>query len=265
MAYKRSFRSRPRRFMRRRNTGRFRRYGRFKRRQNNLSYTTQKGSGTRLIQFRGRKLKSSVFKRKLWDSTIMKTHYRSYQTITTAYNTQASTSSMTITFFDPFTNGSFFWTTAGGAQPASPGGSVPLFEAEIILRGGKWSISYTNTDASRIIRVWVWYVYTTGRPDTSIIPTTANVGWDPSVIPDFRQKYGKVFRQEAVILSPGQCWSSEKKLGIKRIDQSDFSSLLGNTPVVLMGVENMTDAVSATGLLKHTLNVSFSGDAIGTT
>lgn len=237
----------------------------YKRGNKYSSFTSQKGTGTVNIPFKARRTSYSRIKKLLWDSTISKQHYRSYQTVTGAANTNASAALMQISFVDPFTNGSFFWTTGGGAQPEAAGGTVPLFDAKIILRGGKWTLSYTNTSATDVIKVSVWHVYTNPRPDTTIIPTTAGPGWDPSIIPDFNYKYGKVFRNETVILSPLQSWTTERRLGIKSIDQSDFATLIGNTPVILFGLENMSQNASATGFTKHTLNCSFSADAIGTT
>lgn len=261
MAFKRRY---VRRSTRRTKRGTMRRsYKRTARRYG--SYTSQKGTGSNPVPYRSRKINKRRYKRILWDATQIKHHYRSFQTVTGAANTNASAALMQISFVDPFTNGSFFWTAAGGAQPETAGGTVPLFDAEIILRGGKWTLSYTNTSTTDVIKMSVWYVFTNSRPDTSIIPTTAGPGWDPSVIPDFAYKYGKIFKSETVILSPLQSWTTERRLGIKRIDQSDFTTLIGNSPVILFGLENMSQNLSATGFTKHTLNCSFSADAIGST
>lgn len=232
------------------------------RRSKYASFTSQRGTGTVGVRYKSRRIGRSRFNHTLWTATLTKNHYRSYQTVVSNANTNASASLMQLSFIDPFTNGSFFWTSAGGCQPDSAGGTVPLFDSTIILRGGKWQVAYTNT-SSDVIKVSVWYVYTIGRPDTSILPTTAGSGWDPSVIPDFYYKYGKIFRQEQVLLSPSQSWNTERRLGIKKIDMSDFTSLIGHTPVIILGLENMSQSVSATGFIKHTLNVSFAADAIG--
>jgi len=229
------------------------------------SYTTRNSAGTRLIGYRGKRIGRRAFNSNLWKSTQMKHHFRSLQSLSSAYNSQASLTSGTITFIDPFTNGSFFWTAAGGAIPESAGGTVPLFDSRIILRGGKWTISLTNSDSTNAqpVKLTLFHVMTTSRPDTSIIPTTAPPGWDPSLIPDFTYKYGKLLYQESVILRFLESYTIEKRIPLKSIDQSDFASLLGNTPVILLQLESMQLATAVPCVLKHTLNCSFSADAIG--
>lgn len=231
------------------------------------SFTTRNSTGTRLIGYRGKRMGRRAFNNTLWKSTQMKQHYRSIQSIAGAYNSQASLTSGTLTFIDPFTNGNFFWTAAGGAQPEAAGGTVPLFDAKIILRGGKWTVSLTNSDSSNAqpVKLTLFHIMTTSRPDTSIIPATAPPGWDPSLIPDFTYKYGKLMYQESVILRFLESYTIEKRIPLKSIDQSDFSTLLGNTPVILLLLESMQTANSVPCTLKHTLNCSFSADAIGST
>jgi len=264
MAFKRSLRSR--RFVRRRAPIRRKRFTR-KRAPRFRSATTRSAGGSKLIGYRGKKLGRRQFNSILWKDTLMKQHYRSLQTITGAYNSQALAANMTITFIDPFTNGSFFWTAAGGAIPEAAGGTVPLFDAKITLRGGKWTVSMANNDSANLntLKLTLWHVRTISRPDTSIIPTTAPAGWDPSLIPDFTYKYGKVFYQESVQLKPQESYTIEKRIGIKLIDQSDFTTLIGNTDIILLGSETMNKDQATAGFLKHTLNCSFSADAIGTT
>jgi len=256
--FKRSRRSLPKRALRFRRTFR-------KRVPKTSTFTSQKGTASRGVDYKHKRFNRRAFSKRLWNSTLDKTHWRSYQTVTGSANTNASAALMQISFVDPFTNGAFFWTSAGGAQPTDTGGSVPLFSGDIILRGGKWSLTYCNTSATDTIKMTVWYTFTVSRPDTSIIPTTAGPGWDPSMLPDFATKYGKIMRTEQVLLAPLQTWEYQKRLFIRKFDQYDAASLLGNTPVLLFGLENCTQNALAAGFLKHTLNVSFSGDAIGTT
>lgn len=227
------------------------------------TYTTQSGTGHAGILYQRRKKNIRLVRNQLYRDTQYKTHYRCYFTVAGAANTAASQTNMQISFVNPFNNGSDFWTAAGGAQIVDSAGIVPLFLDDLVIRGGKWSYQYTNTDPSRTIRVRIWYIFTNSRPDTSIIPTSVQTGWDPSVIPDFNSKYGKVLWHENVILTPGQSWNYEERVKVQRIDQ-DVYHLLGRLPIFLFGLENMTDAVNASGTAKHTLNISFSGDSAGT-
>lgn len=261
--YRRNWRRRHAvRFAVRSYSRRRRSYGRARK----LNSATDQSGYARGLTYRSRGLRRKAFSRLIWKNTIASDHWRSFGSSTVAGRTAAAQLSGTITRVLPlFQGNSPFWTAAGGAQPTDTGGTVPLFQGDIILRGGM--ISQTVSIAplsSDQIAVDTWIVWTQPSP-RGIVPTTAGWGWDPTSTADFVREVGKPRHFKRTILSTNQLYVTiDYRLPCMKIDQSVFQQS-GRQPMLLTMVTNLTSTTAAAYTIIYKWNVSYSGDAIGTT
>lgn len=225
---------------------------------------TSKATTGQSLAFKAKRLSRKRYKNLLWTSTIMAPHYRSLQSNAATIVTQANEAVGTIGLDRPLRLGSnAFWVTAGGAQNINFGTTIPLFSGDIILRGGMWGMQFRNGSATLPIGIKVYVGRTMANP-TASLPGTSNVGWDPSLVSEFKSEYGKITYNTVVQLEPGESFKLERRVGIQKIDQNVWSAY-GNMPFVLVHVYNIGHATAVTCNVLTYYNLSFSADAIGTT
>lgn len=260
-----SSRMRGRTVRRRLNFGR----PRFRRRVRRFTGYTNRASGaTSVGRFRTRRTRPSTFRRRLWNASVDKSHYRSVGAATLTVPTPI-TNILTTATLQIITPGNAFWTVAGGAQPEDTGVLVPSFSGDITLRGGVTKLTIANrTIATEVtptdnVRVTVFTVWTNPAAPVFIFPTTVPISWDPSVFPDF-QRYGRVIgRREAILSASGDTLELSFRHRVQRIDQAVFNA--GGNRLqyfVLVSETTNSDATGAEQVdITNAINYSFAADA----
>lgn len=252
--------------IKRRRMLRRRRFGR----RSRLQGITNRMSGASSIgRFRTRRTRPSTFRRRLWQSTQDKSHYRSVGAAATAVSTQGGGNGMTQATLTVITPGNQFWTTGGGAVSEDAGVALPTFVGDIILRGGISKLSVSNrvggTEVSPTdnVRVTIFTVWTQPDIPPFTFPAAVPITWDPSVFGDF-QRYGKVIgKKEAILQAHGDSVEVTFRHRIQRIDQNVHFNL-GSRLVWFVLVSEMsnsdTNTVETVDIV-NSISYSFVGDA----
>jgi len=245
-----------RRFGRRRNGSRFRRSGR------RISGVSGQAGNFGSSGFRTRRTSRRQWRNLLWRETQSKQHWRSNLSASTPITTQSSPDLVDVVTAQAI--GTNFWTTAGGTVPAETGVAVPGFVGDIVLRGGKSTISFcniSNADTGDACRVRLWMVWTITRPEFSLVPATpVPNAWDPSMIPDFG-RIGKVIGFREFWVNPGSVpmqvtfrWKPQK------VDRTIHN--IGGETLVYFFTINGHNTGSDTVVEQLSYNISFAADAI---
>jgi hypothetical protein len=232
------------------------------------AFTSRKGpfSGT---PFRGRRIKPHAWKRSLFSHTRHLNHWRSNSAQAFTTSTGGTVGVGNIVVHTPLVPiaGMPFWTIGGGAVSTDTGVAVPLFDGDIILRGGKIGITLvkdvTSTD---VIQVQVWVFRLIPNPELGLIPSNSPLGWDPSLTADISRAFGKVIGYKTTTMTvTGEDFTMEYRLGVQKMDQHIVATDTGSQPLFFIKCTNLTSNtdVNVHGLIYH--NVSFTGDAIGST
>lgn len=231
---------------------------------NSVAYNNQNGIG-KSLPFKGRKLTKKSWNHKLWDSTLQKAHYRSNGAIGGVLSTPNLNTQVTIVTAQALNNGvAQFWQTGGGAIEVNDGFGVPTFEDDIIVRGGKVGITLFNLGGDGAagnspVRAEVFLVKQSPRPTLSNLPGTAFVGWDPTIIPEFKRDIGTIVFRREIIIEPGQLFACERRIPIMKIDQESFST--DNQRWIWIVAANDFENTSAVSVNIITFfNLSFSAD-----
>jgi len=185
-------------------------------------------------RFRSRRIGTRRWKSILWRDTLSNTHYRSVKTNT---GTFVPTDQVISNFvrLEMMLGGDFnvindpgpFWTAPGGLQPNEIGATLPTFgDGDIVLRGGMAFITFApNANVTTAFRIKVWVVKAQKNPSLEVwnaitVPTDHNAAWDPSIIPEFRQDFGKIMMAKEVLLQPGSMPVEFKwRQTVQKIDQ----------------------------------------------
>lgn len=251
-----------RRFMRRR------RYGR-----RTSTFTTQSGRGNAAVSlFRKRRFSARRYQRRLYRQTEFMPHYRSVRGFGVPHTTAGAINDAASNVFveEPLQPlGADFWTAAGGA--VSTDTTLPIFNNNsIVIRGGNVWLTIQNTDPDTVgsgfagssLRVKFWFGYTADRPVNIVaqFPSLQDNGWDPSLLGDFADNYGKIYYQTEVLLSPGQAFEFKRKLRASKIEYTTFKAQ-GNQPFFMYQVFPLDTGALGTFAVKAGYNLSFSGDA----
>jgi len=229
-------------------------------------FTSQSGIGSGL-RYRARKQSISLWRKKLWDATLFKKHYRSVRNTTASVATPVLQNQATIEFSNALRLGSNdFYTTAGGAFDPD-GLTVPTFvpDDDIVIRGGKITLRICNkhdTEANADpldVRV---YLIRSGRNYSQAgLITTQAVNWDPSMFIDFQTNLGRIVYNKKFLLRDEETASIEYRLKIQKIDQTDYQN--GRLSYHWIMVVSNPDTVGARQLQYTTgYSLSFTGDAI---
>lgn len=226
-------------------------------------FTSLNTKGTS-VGFRGKKISRRVYRSYLWDSTMFKTHWRSLLTTAGDVTTPANDVAATVTGLNMYRHTTNpFWTTAGGGIVVDTGNTLPLFSGDIILRGGVYTCTFSNTTANDMV-LKIWMSTTVGDPSLAIVPSTVPIGWDPSSSPDFNSQVAKTWEQKTVHIEGGNSYSISKRFKLQKIDSVTYG-IEGLSPVIWMSIGNLGHSTASICRVARSYNLSFSADAIGTT
>lgn len=269
-SYRRTFRRANRRpFLRRRGASTFRRRG-FK----SSAFTDYKGNVT-TFGFRGRRVRPTLYRKILWRDTLSKNHYRSLLSETQTLATEAGNALGLAYALLPQMDGigttnQAFWDT--GVVQTDEGVTVPAtWAGDIIQRGGAVKCQIFNPSNTDSVGFKLFIVKTIKNPDLALFPNAAQVPrlWDPSTIPDFARKVGKVLMSREGTIRVLSSSSVEYKLRVSKIDQSEFRVagspnvlVAGNQIMFLLVVYNLSITTAINTVVNTSSSMSFSADAL---
>lgn len=205
------------------------RFSRFRKRRSGgrrlINLSTNKGAA-RSFGFRSKRLSSRAYKKKLWDSSLMKAHYRSNAGFAGSITTNVGDStSDEIAVFDVLglnSNATAFWLLAGGAKQLDPGNNPPGFIDDIVVRGGIASISIYNNSTAHPIRASVYLIKESNQPNYGIIPSEVSELWDPTLVADFAGDIGKVLLKRTFLIESNATEKVMWRVPIFKIDQGQW-------------------------------------------
>lgn len=224
------------------------------------NYTSNAQKGT-VLGFRGKKTSRRAYKKHLWDSSTFTTHYRSGNAITSTHATLASVVDGPVNGFNMLRYGVPFWTTGGGAITPDTGIAMPpLAGGNVVLRGGVWTMSISNT-GDHDITVRMFQGWTVDKPTFSPYePSTNGRGWEPSTSPDFTRFVAKIYKTSESIVQPGESWTFGGRLKLQKIDVAQYT-LEGRCPIIYLHVYNTGVPIAVGYRVTSTYNLSFTMDA----
>jgi len=224
-----------------------------------ISWTSQSG-GSRGIAYKGRKTSSRAWHRILWRNTVAKSHFRSNAAQSSIVTTPALATVMITNQRQALNATGAFWTAAGGTVPLDVGATVPIFNGDIILRGGKVGISFYNTSATVPLYIQLFLVRDVPRDVLANIPLNPAVGWDHTHVPEFHTDIAKyIITQKQFTIKPEEACQTEVRLKPMKIDQQDW--VVDQQQLTWLIAITDYDGVAATPVrITHYHNVSFSGD-----
>jgi len=197
----------------------------------------------------------------IWRSSLQMAHYRSNAAYASTIVTRPLTVEKTVSVIEALYNGaSAFWNASGGAQMLDAASLVPAFSSDIVLRGGKTSLSFFNDSTVNPVEIEAFYVAPIARVTTSSIPTSVSVGWDPSIIPEFNTTVGRIIYRTKFLLEPLATSTIDRRLRVQKIDQAAFTS--GQRPRWIVTARDFAgSAVLTTNVICCvSFNLSFAGD-----
>jgi len=245
-----------------------------RRRVSGASTTTRASGATSIGTFKGKRTSLRTYRNILWRDTLMKTHWRSTFDTTGNITTPNTVTNATLTLIPAMP---VFYTVGGGLQQVDNAVTPPLFTGNIVLRGGICRLALANrinpteVQNTDCCRVTVYAVWTTASPIAAGgFPASLSTMWDPSLQPDF-ERFGKVmWKKEAILKADGEAAQFYFKFKVQKIDQAIYTlNPRGQTLVWMVLVSQLTNTETIATpevvdfVTSH--NVSFSGDAIGTT
>lgn len=241
-----------------------RKYTRSRRSKRIGTNTNRNSYGSAIGSYRTRKNTRRTWRSLLWRNTMAMSHYRSVGSASQQLTTPNNTTQASLAVIFP---GRFFWTVGGGAQELDAGAGVPLFEGDVVLRGGIVKMSFTNNwssvGGSDPVRVVVFAVWTNPDPNLFAFSAVQPLLWDPSHQQEFR-RYGKVlYRREWLLKGDSEVCELTHRMRVQKIDQGihqNFGSSLAF--FVLVSQTANTEAVIAgeTVTIVNSISFSFSGD-----
>lgn len=260
-----------------------RKFSKGRRGRGRLSVSAQAGNLSS-AGFRRNRIRPRTLRKFLWRDTIYKNHFRSAADRSTSITTPPPAGLPLVPQLDtvrfnfvsvlpdnataPFTP---FWTTGGGAISSDTGVAVPLFNGDIVIRGGMARATFNNNGTSDAVRLRLFMVRSIYNPNFSVLPAANSIfgptSWDPSLLPDF-VKFGRVLRSWEFLMLPGQRPITVKfPLKTRKIDQDIHNSARGQRFFWMFHVSNCSDVDTAANTVTthFSHNLSFVGDAIGTT
>lgn len=244
-----------------------RRFVRRRRSKRSTNWTSQRGSGSG-VGFSAKRTTRRQFKHLLWNASTALTHYRSNNSFLTNVATPASAASMTsVVVASRRFGGNNFWVTAGGAINPD-GGAIPTFQTstDITCRGGMYGIRMTNSpDALDVdkdpLSVIVYLVRTTKNWNSTNLPATVSVGFDPTLVQDFQTNIGTVVFRKNYLIAEGESFNIERRMGLSKIDQTEYVGSQSEM-VWMVFAGNTSSTVSKALVLTTYYNLSFVGDAV---
>lgn len=233
-------------------------------RRKSSAITSKSGTGGS-IRFKARKLSRSRWNKMLWDSTLMKNHWRSMGSVAVTQTSPADSALATWAALQAVETGtgSNFWLTSGGAQPSDTGVAVPPFTGDLVIRGGRIGISFYNqsTDVSGVEVMCMLIKTTEVLGTTAPITGSFSIGWDPTSVADFTRQFGKVVYRRRFLLENDTASEVEYRLPIQKVDQGTWA-VNGLKYIWYIGISNMQNAVAVGCSIRRYFNLSFVGDSV---
>jgi len=227
--------------------------------------TTQTGAG-RTFGFKGKKISKKSWNSMLWKNSLQKSHYRSAWAITFNYPTLASPAVSDVRYLSADDNTAApFWQAAGGALGEDSGVLAPGFAGDIIFRGGTLGLIIGNTnDAVDFdnIRAEVYLIKTGERFDGAAIPATVALGWDPSLIQDFKSRVGRIIKRWDFLIDNNNSVEIKYRKPIQKHDQGEYVNGFHRYFWFILASNASGAATPTTVQVTRYMNASFSGDAI---
>lgn len=246
------------------------------RRGREFATTSQWGKPFTTAYRRGRGSRRA-YRSSLYNTTKFKPHYRSTfegsGTITTGTSVETATYHLHRALFNPGSRGGGapFFSVLGGAQPLDTGIGVPVFDGDIVLRGGIARVALFNRGptACRVDIIGIW---SNAHPkDIFSTDGTFPVEWDPSLFPEFNQ-FGTVISRKEMILNANGTILVSHKFRPQKLDQGKFigtDGITGDVPsantLFWMIKATPMDVVASDLVYVTSFSVSFCGDAITAT
>lgn len=230
------------------------------------AFTSQSGVGGAL-RFKARKTSRAAYKKHLWDSTLFKEHYRSNAAVSATIVTNTNTNDLNILAEQALVYGAApFYTAAGGAIQPDIAQPLPLFSGDVIIRGGMLGMRIANnmdatTANTSSIQGTVYLIKTTKNWTAASIPATVRPGWDPTLVPDFDTKVGRILYRRNFLLRDADAAVIEYRLRVEKVDVGDLGSTF-NTYVWLVLTGNVDGSISHVLTVTKYHNLSFAADAV---
>lgn len=167
--------------------------------------------------------------------------------------------------------GTFFWQRPQ-VQDIDFGVTPPDFLGDITLRGGICRLMVGAYPENVNIRVKVFAVWANKNPDadlyTAVNNTNKPLEFDPTLIPDFTTKFGRILYTKEAMVPQGETFEVVHRLKPQKIDRAVFTGELA--PIepagsqlwwMLMLSPLDSNALAAAVTVTNSYNVSFSADA----
>lgn len=147
----------------------------------------------------------------------------------------------------------------------------PDFAGDVVLRGGICRLLVGAYPDNVSIRVKAYAVWTKDTPDITLYSaynnTSRQVEFDPSLIPDFTTKFGKILYSKQAMVPVGEQFEIVHRLKPQKIDQNVYvgsaAEPAGNQLWWLLIVAPLDSNALANNLtVVNSYNVSFSADAV---
>jgi len=224
------------------------------------------------IRYRARRWSRRRWNSTLWSSTQQKSHYRVAATWIDTITTPASATLQRMQIMQATDNGSGkFWEAGGGALDVD-GGTMPLFTDDIVIRGGKVSITITFVDASVALgdhlKLRIHLVKGAKNVNlTNFNSSARDAAYDSTMFPEFRDVVGRIVLSRSFQLSPeqGSSRTISFRIPIQKVDIGAWSSLSTGRYYWVLMANNPANNTATVANITMSMNLSFSGDVIGST
>lgn len=239
---------------------------RFNRGRKSNNFTSQSGFGGG-IRFKSRKVSRSRWSRMLWNNTIQRTHYRSNNAATGTFNTPATTVSMTVSSSPALRFATQqFYIAGGGAIAPDAAQPLPTFTGMFTVRGATIGLRLVNTfdttaASQNTLNGMAYLIKTSNNFTVANIPATVVVGWDPTLIQDFKTLIGTIIYRKQFLLRDAESALIEYRLRVHNIDPGDYVNDR-NTYYWIVIAGNVDVTAARTFTYTAYYNMSFSADAV---
>lgn len=236
--------------------------------------------------YRARRIGVRRWRSIIWRDTAAKPHYRAvssgFQPLTgpalgtpnvCAIYMFPALQTVNGTFQPNHSIGARFWEP-GIVQDIDFGVAPPLFQGDITLRGGIARLTIGAYPENVGLRVRVYAVWAIPNPDINLYNavnnTNKSVEFDPSLIPDFTTKFGKILYSKQAMVPVGETFEIVHRFKPQKIDQAVFTGQPGPAfeaagsqlwwLVLVSSLE--TNTISSSITTVNSFNLSFSADAV---
>lgn len=211
--------------------------------------------------FRSKKVVRKRWNSMLWNSTLQKQHYRSISSTSNSQATPGGAPTMAISQYSALNLTGNFYNAAGGAQAVDAAVPVPVFQDDIIIRGGMLKLTLTNEVASsEPIKVIVFLVKTGTSSNFALLPITAPISWDPSIVIEWNRNIGKIMLRREFLIENSNVNEITWRLPVQKMDPSMYQNGLMTYHWIVCTNSPAGGAVNL--IVVRSFNLSFVGDAV---